>query len=485
MHLPQPYPLLWHLVDTAAVAAALWDRFLTANQRRVVAGGLGVDEERARSLVMFWAGLHDVGKATPGFQSMNKTVFEALRVDPDYDTDRGNQSLRHEKAAQLAMPELLRGIGYPEARRASARPSYRVAQMLGGHHGRFKQTTNTDSGFRDLGCGGWVVQRTALFGVLHEALGCPEPPAVVGHKAAVLITGLIILADWLTSQEQFLRQQLVEVPKMASAEVVANHLAALSLRADRLLDEAGLSLPRLRNATFQEIFPYAPNALQRSVIDELLPNLEGPGLLVVTAATGDGKTEAALLAARAMAEVSESSGFFFALPTMATSDQMYRRVRRFAAAIAEGPAAVTLLHSMSWLNAEYEARSTAGLGGSATVASDDTDTYVVAPDWLRGRKRGVLAHLSVGTIDQALLAALPTKHNALRMLGLSGKVFIVDEAHAYDEYMQALLRRLLNWLDVLGCRSSCCRRPCRPIRRRNWRKPTSEVSGDVGWSSCT
>jgi CRISPR-associated endonuclease/helicase Cas3 len=129
----------------------------------------------------------------------------------------------------------------------------------------------------------------------------------------------------------------------------------------------------------------------------------------------------------------------------------YRRVRRFAAAIAEGPAAVTLLHSMSWLNAEYEARSTAGIGGSATVASDDADTYVVAPDWLRGRKRGVLAHLSVGTIDQALLAALTTKHNALRMLGLSGKVFIVDEAHAYDEYMQTLLRRLLNWLGALGC----------------------------------
>jgi hypothetical protein len=93
IHLPRPYPLLWHLVDTAAVAAALWDRFLTANQRRVIAGGLGVEEEHARSLIMFWAGLHDVGKATPGFQSMNKTVFEALRIDPDndYGTDRGDQ----------------------------------------------------------------------------------------------------------------------------------------------------------------------------------------------------------------------------------------------------------------------------------------------------------------------------------------------------------------------------------------------------------
>lgn len=70
--------------------------------------------------------------------------------------------------------------------------------------------------------------------------------------------------------------------------------------------------------------------------------------------------------------------------------------------------------------------------------------------WLRGSKRPLLAQFAVGTIDQALMAVLPVRHNALRLLALSGKTFIVDEAHAYDPYMQVLLGRLLNWLGAYG-----------------------------------
>ncbi|MGW0093861.1 HD domain-containing protein [Streptomyces sp. NPDC003328] len=56
------YPLLFHLQDAAAVAGELWDRFLVRGQRRLIAGGLGVTVAEARCLVMFFAGLHDLGK---------------------------------------------------------------------------------------------------------------------------------------------------------------------------------------------------------------------------------------------------------------------------------------------------------------------------------------------------------------------------------------------------------------------------------------
>src|SRR5207248_3600504 len=114
---------------------------------------------------------------------------------------------------------------------------------------------------------------------------------------------------------------------------------------------------------------------------------------------------------------------------------------------------LTLLHSMAWLNPEY-----------ATVLPDADTTDVVTDDdpaersplvsatgWLRGAKRGLLADWAIGTIDQALLAMLPVPHNTLRLLGISRKVLIVDEAHAYDWYMQLLLRRLLAWCGRLGC----------------------------------
>jgi CRISPR-associated endonuclease/helicase Cas3 len=75
-----------------------------------------------------------------------------------------------------------------------------------------------------------------------------------------------------------------------------------------------------------------------------------------------------------------------------------------------------------------------------------------SPDlsWFAPRKRALLAPFGVGTIDQAELGALNVRHFALRMAGLAGKVLILDEVHAYDMYMTAIIERLLKWLACLG-----------------------------------
>jgi len=49
-----------------------------------------------------------------------------------------------------------------------------------------------------------------------------------------------------------------------------------------------------------------------------------------------------------------------------------------------------------------------------------------------------------------MMAALNLRHVALRLLGLSGKIVIVDEIHAYDAYMSTIIERLLEWLRALG-----------------------------------
>ncbi|MFI1416091.1 HD domain-containing protein [Streptomyces sp. NPDC020707] len=56
------YPLLFRMLHDAAVAAVLWDRFLSSSQRAVIAEGLGVGEEQARSLTALLAGLRELGK---------------------------------------------------------------------------------------------------------------------------------------------------------------------------------------------------------------------------------------------------------------------------------------------------------------------------------------------------------------------------------------------------------------------------------------
>jgi CRISPR-associated endonuclease/helicase Cas3 len=66
------------------------------------------------------------------------------------------------------------------------------------------------------------------------------------------------------------------------------------------------------------------------------------------------------------------------------------------------------------------------------------------------RRKAFLAHVGVGTIDQALLGVLPSKFQALRLWGLADRVLIVDEAHAYDAYMGREIETLLEFHAALG-----------------------------------
>src|SRR5690606_24557099 len=57
----------------------------------------------------------------------------------------------------------------------------------------------------------------------------------------------------------------------------------------------------------------------------------------------------------------------------------------------------------------------------------------------------------VGTVDQALFAVLNVKHHFVRLFGLSNRVIVLDEVHAYDTYTHGLIAVLLKWLKALGC----------------------------------
>jgi CRISPR-associated endonuclease/helicase Cas3 len=301
--------------------------------------------------------------------------------------------------------------------------------------------------FPGLGSGGWQEQREILFKAMCDVVDRPVPPPVVDGATAAVITGIVILADWLASQESFLQARLAAMSEVGHD--VATQFHSSYEQAPDLLEAAGLQPVGLRRASFADSFDFTPNPLQHSILDELPDRVGGPGLLLITAATGDGKTEAGLTAARMLGDASGMPGLFFALPNMATADEMYKRVVRYVRRLADAPTPVTLLHSMAWLREAFETNPVAD--GDAAISSDDAESLVAAPQWLRGPKRGLLAPVAVGTIDQALMSVLQLKHNVLRQLALAGKVLVVDECHAYDPYMQGLLRRLLTWLGALRC----------------------------------
>lgn len=456
-----PYALARHLLDAAALALCLWDDFLSDGQRAHVAAGLGVpdDLDEARSLVALCAGLHDVGKIS-GFQRCDDRAYEALSAELRADSGKiGLERVGHDVAGMEAAPALLAALGFPDD---GSGVVDRVAEIVGGHHGQFcaldRQRTDNPAHAALLGGQSWAEERTAHARVVYELVGSPAPPERFGASAAVLVTGVVILADWLVSQESYIRGRQEKLH-----QCLCGHFAESCAGAAGLLAEAGLLPVALQRTSFAETYDVKgrPNALQRSLIEELPTAVAagaeaggGAGILVVTAAPGDGKTEAALEAERIFSAHFGTRGFAFLLPTMATSDQMHLRVSAALRRQRGETAGLTLTHSMAWLNEAYadeELRSTAEvLTGEEGSAAARREATMRPKRWLRGAKRPLLAQYAVGTIDQALMAVLPVRHNALRMLALSGKTFIVDEAHSYDAYMQVLLGRLLNWLGAYG-----------------------------------
>lgn len=160
---------------------------------------------------------------------------------------------------------------------------------------------------------------------------------------------------------------------------------------------------------------------------------------------GEGKTEAALFAHAQMQASRGSRGFYFALPTQATGNSMFRRIEHdFLARLGKSRVDLQLTHGAAVLNDDFER-----LKFACTVEDEEKD--VVAREWFSHNKRALLSPHGVGTIDQALLSVLNVKHQFVRLWGLGRRTILFDEVHAYDLYTQTLIERLISWLKSLDC----------------------------------
>ncbi|MEU6965683.1 CRISPR-associated helicase Cas3' [Streptomyces chrestomyceticus] len=451
-----PYPLGCHFLDTAAIAGELWDAYLTEQQRAAIADAFGVPVADARGMVCFWAGLHDLGKCCPAFQGQPSGPDPAFLKEPDFAASSGwmfEGAVRHERVTHLVLPSLLAPYGYDATSRPGRSVAHQVAQILGGHHGVYGAMLDRvlmaapEQGEPRVGAAaGWRRQRAALVGMLYEATGRPVAPVQMAPAgAAVMVTALVVLADWLASKVGWVRARLAEW-RASEGNWQAHHRRAVGHAAQAVAD-AQLAAPLWDPAdSFGEVFPAIrqPYPLQ-SDVGLRLPKVvsKGAGLLLVTAPTGDGKTEVGLYGARVLGAASGRAGLAVLLPTMATTEAMWQRVRDYVARSTQTDTPVTLLHGLAWLNEEYAEDGSDAVLGEGCVAT-------TAGEFLRGRHLGLVAGVAVGTWDQAAMATLPVRFNVLRWLGLSGKTLIIDEAHAYDAYGHALTVRLLEWLGHLG-----------------------------------
>ncbi|MDR1921712.1 MAG: CRISPR-associated helicase Cas3' [Candidatus Adiutrix sp.] len=202
--------------------------------------------------------------------------------------------------------------------------------------------------------------------------------------------------------------------------------------------------------SFADLFAgKAPRPLQQALAEEV-EKLDQPAVILVEAPMGEGKTEAAWQAHMLARAKFGHRGLYVALPSQATGNAMFTRVKEFlqAPGLERGKARIDLqlLHAQAFLNREFQS-----LRPPPPGADDDSGSGpVVAAAWFSQRKRALLSEYGVGTVDQALLAILPAKHHFVRLWGLANRVVALDEVHAYDAYTSQLLLHLVHWLYSLG-----------------------------------
>lgn len=433
------YHLLpYHLIDVGQVALTLWQTGLNDSLRRQIADWLGLDVDAAGRLIAFWTSLHDVGKASPAFQDHpkmpNKLKAKIQRELPAAGLTLSQQSggetrARHETVSTGA----LKAEGWLTA---PAPLTELVAQGLGGHHGAWPLSTAlTRLDATNTGDAAWLTARQALGQEMARIFQPPtvahfEPDTLKDNIMLTLVSGLVAAADWLGSDEDNFPYEKEPLPLDAYARHALQHARYALLRAE------WKKAPPMPPFDFERAFGF-PHRKAQQQVSAALNGVALPALAIIEAPMGSGKTEAALAVYAQWAQAAGAAGLYVAMPTTATSNQMHARVTDFLSAQFDRDVEPLLVHSHALLRDAPAA--------SDTVEEDEGER-AGAQAWFLPRKKSLLAPFGVGTVDQALMSVLQTKHFFVRLLGLDHKIVIFDEVHAYDAYMSELFERLLAWL---------------------------------------
>lgn len=437
-----------HMLDTALVIQRLFRQWVPERVRLTMQGNLSDDV--VEQVVVLAALLHDVGKLTPVFASKLLPVLPELRLRL---SALGLLVADHASFIDPGKsPHALAGAAWLRRRECP----HSLAAVIAAHHGKPANQVQTELLDEDeypyshhlYGRGGkesaqgkqWDEARDAWLSYALTCCGLTSLKEVpeISRSGQMVLSGLLIVADWIASNTQYFPlMSQVDTPELTVDEARADAaMLALALPFPLMCEN-----PPMDSVDFRDRFGFLPRSLQQMALDTARDCVE-PGLMIIEAQMGVGKTEAALVVAEHYAQKCGSGGIFFALPTQATANGIFPRLLSWAEPLSEEyQQAVHLAHGTAGMNQLYmELPRTAAL---------DADGLIVHP-WMEGRKKALLANVVIGTVDQLLMAALKQKHVMLRHLGLAGKVVIIDECHAYDAYMSVYLERALQWLGSYG-----------------------------------
>ena len=437
---PSYHPLIFHSLDVAAVGQALLAHWPGLAVR--LAAALGSEVEAATALLVRLLALHDLGKFARRFQAKSPVHYNPNfgpieHVPTDYDHASGGYSLlQTDPGLREGLPEWA-GLA-------------RLAAAVTGHHGAPPRML---SDLRAIYHRHGTTAAHAFAEVLAVLLPSPVSrlDRTLAIRASLRLAGFAVLCDWIGSNENWFNYQASD-----AFESLAHYWAYSRDQADRAVVEAGV-IPAASAAlrTFVELtgHDFEPSPMQRWAAEVALP--KGPLLAILEDETGSGKTEAALMLAHRLIASGRAEGVYIALPTMATANAMFERLaasyRNLFANGAEP--SIALAHGRRDLVPAFREASLAGAraGDRYGEGHEDPTASGACAEWIADdRRRAFLADIGAGTIDQAALAVLPSRYQSLRLFGLGRSVLIIDEIHAYDDYVRELIAALLEFHAAQG-----------------------------------
>lgn len=445
---PQFHRLVYHSLDVAAVGTVYLEQagtFVDACCRR-----LNCNRAAFISWASFFLAMHDLGKFSDTFQSLRSDLVQALQGR----AGRGDSyTVRHDTLGYWAWKDLCdEGFLEEQGIAGGRRGIHCWARAVCGHHGMPPvDFGDANRHFRPMDCdaaASFAAAMAQLF-LSGEARAIPAGAGAAFEEESGALSwwmaGLTVLADWLGSDTAFFAYQ-TEVRDLDTywQEALQSARKALQVSGVRPVSIAP-------GKQLTDFFSYIeqPSPLQAWAQSVELES--GPQIVLLEDVTGAGKTEAAMMLAYRLMAQGAAQGFFIGLPTMATANAMYERVAGVYQQLFAEDASLALGHGFRDL-VDCFATSVLPEGRAEDdPAQRDETASARCTAWLADHnKRVLLAPAGVGTVDQALLAVLHSKHQSLRLLGLFNKVLIVDEVHACDTYMEGVLQVLLAFHASMG-----------------------------------
>lgn len=412
--------LINHMLETGIVAKCLTD---TNGIYHPVLNRLseitGCDSGTLLTKIVFICAIHDIGKIHPTFQGRDEEALEILKHEGlnqvSFDT-----RFRHEQYGANIFDSL-------SVYDADMKNSDIISQIIRMHHQK-EQKKNSDIDIIKIDdkekAKKWRNIQNEIYDYIKNVFQFDNLNLINKNisKSELFVVqnailGIMITADWIASNHYVFDNQ--------PYKNIDEFLESRKIQVLKFLNNEGMirqQIPVMQD--FRSTFGFNGRPVQNDV--EKIVHKNNIKCMLIESDCGSGKTEAALYAASVLGNRSGLSGIYMGLPTGVSAEAIQDRVDEFLTA--------------------HDMRNTKLYTSKSMLLREPGKK----PVWTDMSRQRLLAASAVGTVDQVMTAARLVRFESVRMDGLASKVLIIDEIHAYDAYMLAVIKDLLKICGELG-----------------------------------